>query len=207
MDDSTSIAHTTFAATSVNTNRRRKTRGAVIYTKVKKYQETIVRYPITIDVATDRAHGEHADNFMGYSVLQGRSKMSILMDSWHDIKEELKDSIWEDVQDVFIVSPDDDNVKNKMLTYYGERWRGFKTQLTHDYIKHGEDKEKSSYDVYSFIDQDVWEKLVESRTTLTFLAKSQKGKENRARNIYTHRLSRGGYQKLEKTMIEEKNKT
>ena len=45
-----------------------------------------------------------------------------------------------------------------MLAYCGERWRGFKTQLTHDYIKHGEDKEKPPYEVYSFIDKATWEK-------------------------------------------------
>lgn len=38
------------------------------------------------------------------------------------------------------------------------------------------------------------------------MPKSQKEKENRARNICPHRLSRGGYQKLEKKMIEENRK-
>ena len=93
-----------------------------------------------------------------------------------------------------------------MLAYCGERWRGFKTQLTHDYIKHGEDKEKPPYEVYSFIDKDTWEKFVESRKTPEFLAKSQKGKENRARNIYPHRLSRGGYRRIEKILRDEKRK-
>lgn len=107
---------------------------------------------------------------------------------------------------MFIVSPNDDNVKKKMITYYGERLRGFKTQFTHDYIKHREDKERPSYDVYSFIDQDVWKKFVESRITPAFLENIQKGKENRTRNIYPYGLSRGEYQKLEKTVIEEKIK-
>ena len=61
-----------------------------------------------------------------------------------------------------------------MLAYYGERWRGFKTQLTHDYIKHGEDKDKPPYKVYSFIDKATWKKFVESRRTPKILAKSQK---------------------------------
>ena len=42
-----------------------------------------------------------------------------------------------------------------MLAYCSERWRGFKTQLTSDYIKDGDDKEKTPYEVYSFIDPDV----------------------------------------------------
>lgn len=59
--------------------------------------------------------------------------------------------------------------------------------------------------MYSFIDQDVLEKFIRHCTTLEFLEKIQKGKEKRARNIYPHRLSRGGYQKLEKKLIK-KNK-
>lgn len=58
--------------------------------------------------------------------------------------------------------------------------------------------------IYSFIDQDVWEKFVKYRTTLEFLGKTQKGNENRARNIYSHTLSCRGYRKLENKMIEEK---
>ena len=38
------------------------------------------------------------------------------------------------------------------------------------------------------------------------MAKSQKGKENRARNIYPHRLSRGGYRRIEKILRDEKRK-
>ena len=59
-----------------------------------------------------------------------------------------------------------------MLAYYGEHWRGFKTQLIHDYIKYGEDKELAPYEVYSFIDQATWENFVESRTTSAFLVKN-----------------------------------
>ncbi|CAL5208240.1 unnamed protein product [Lathyrus oleraceus] len=177
-----------------------------MYIKVKNAHKIGVLYLVIVDAATDMGYGEHTDDFMGYIALQGRSKISILIDSWHDVEEDLKDAIREDVHEGFIVNPYDNNVKKKMLTYYGERWRAFKTQFTHDYIKHGEDKEKPPYNVYLFIDQDVWVKFVGSRTTPSFLEKSQKGKENRDRNIYQPRLSRGGYQKLEKNMMEEKRK-
>lgn len=75
-------------------------------------------------------------------------------------------------------------VKRKLLTYYGERWKGFKTQLTHDYInnpRYEDDLEcNPPYLMYSFIDLVVWEKFVKSHTTL------------------------GGSETLEKKMIEEK---
>ncbi|CAL5191436.1 unnamed protein product [Lathyrus oleraceus] len=210
MTDSTSTSHTTSDATSINTKCKRKTRGCTMYTKVKKAHKSGVCYPNTYYIRSDGAYDENVEDLMGYIVLQSRSKVSILIDNWNEVDEDLKDDIWDDVTEVLNVSPDDSMVKKKLLTYVGERWRGFKTHLSHDYIKYPKEEDepkcKPPYLMYSFIDQDVWEKFVKSRTTPEFLAKSQKGKENRARNIYPHRLSRGGYQKLEKTVIEEKIK-
>ncbi|CAL5192186.1 unnamed protein product [Lathyrus oleraceus] len=98
-----------------------------MYTKVKKYHKNGVHSPVTVDVATDRAYGEHVEDFMGYIELQGRSKVSILIDSWHDIDEELKNNIWTNVLEVFIISLENSMVKKKLLTYTDEHWKGFKT--------------------------------------------------------------------------------
>lgn len=78
-------------------NVKEKTRDATMYTKVKKPHEKGNCYPITIDVATDMAYGENVEDFMGYIVLQGRNKVSILIDSWHDIDDDLKINIWTDI--------------------------------------------------------------------------------------------------------------
>lgn len=85
MADPTSTSHRTSDVTSINTKCKRKNRGATMYTKVKKVHESDVRYSVTVDVAIDRAYGEYAKDFMGYVVLQGRSKVSSLIDSWHDV--------------------------------------------------------------------------------------------------------------------------
>ncbi|CAL5206575.1 unnamed protein product [Lathyrus oleraceus] len=77
MTDSTNTSHTISDATSVNIKCKRKTRGSMMYTKVKKIHKNGVRYPVTVDVATSGAYGEHVEDFMGYITLQGRSKMSI----------------------------------------------------------------------------------------------------------------------------------
>lgn len=77
---------------------------------------------------------------------------------------------------MFIVSPEDNVVKKKLLTYTGECLRGFKTQLTRYYIHHPSGQVKTPYMMYSFIDHDVWEKFVESHITPYFLAKSKKKK-------------------------------
>ena len=60
--------------------------------------------------------------------------------------------------------------------------------------------------MYPYIDQDCQEEFIKSGTTPGFLAKREKGKLNRSRNVYPHILSREGYDKLEKKMIEEKIK-
>ena len=104
---------------------------------------------------------------------------------------------------MFIV-PEDSILKNKWFVYDGERWRCFKTQITNEHINQPKDNEAPPYMKNSYIDKKVWEDFVKSRSTPEFLAKSQKGKENRARNIYPHVLSRGWYDKLEYRMIKEK---
>ena len=81
MVDSTSTFNTTSIANSINTKRKIKTNGATMYTKVEKAYETGVRYPVKVDAEIDMAYGEHDDDFLGYIVLQDRSKMSILKDS------------------------------------------------------------------------------------------------------------------------------
>lgn len=82
--------------------------------------------------------------------------------------------------------------KNKKIRYVGEYWRDFKTQLTNDYIKNSNDNSQPPYVKYSLLDKKVEEDFVKSHTTPDFLANSQRGKENRVRNIYPDRLSRGG---------------
>lgn len=52
---------------------------------------------------TRKTYGKNADDFKGYVVLQGRSKVSILIDSWHEVDGDLKDNIWTDIT-VFIMS-------------------------------------------------------------------------------------------------------
>lgn len=79
----------------------------------------------------------------------------------------------------------------------------FKTHLTNKYIKHPKDNVEPPYVEYLFIEKKFWEDFVKSHNTSEFLAKSQKEKENRAINIYPHRLSHGGYDKLEEKMIKE----
>lgn len=93
MGDSTSTSHTTSATTFVNTKSKKKVRGVTICTKVKKIPQNGVRSLVNFNLRTKKAYGENADDFKDYMTLQARSKVSILVNSWHDIDGELKDKI------------------------------------------------------------------------------------------------------------------
>lgn len=67
-------------------------------------------------------------------------------------------------------------LKKKLFGYDGERWKGFKTQLTHDYNKYPNDNLDPPYVKYPYMDNKVRENIVKSHTTPDFLAKSQKKK-------------------------------
>lgn len=88
----------------------------------------------------------------------------------------------------------------------GDRWRGFKTQLTNDYITNPSKDCRHPLVKYPFLQKDIWEKFVESRKTPEFKEKSQKGRDTVANNLYPHTLSRGGYDYLEDKMMDEKRK-
>lgn len=85
--------------------------------------------------------------------------------------------------EVFIVL-DDDMLKKKLIGFASECCKGFKTQLTSKYTTKPKRNLEPSYFMYSYIDKDVWDELIKSRMTRELLAKSQKGKGNRQRNLY-----------------------
>lgn len=53
------------------------------------------------------------------------------------------------------------------MSYVGERWRGFKTHLTSKYV-HGDHSDKSPLEVYSFLNEEIWEAFVEMRLDPSF---------------------------------------
>lgn len=70
--------------------------------KVKKSHESSVRFPVNFEERINKAYGEKASDLRGYLTLQGKSKMIILIDNWHVVDGDLKDSIWIDIM-VFIM--------------------------------------------------------------------------------------------------------
>ena len=56
------------------------------------------KLPLVIDVATGRASGANAKLSSSYLGVLSRTKVSILIPTWDDVEESLKNMIWADIQ-------------------------------------------------------------------------------------------------------------
>lgn len=59
-------------------------------------------------------------------------------------------------------------MKKEWIKYAGERWRGFKTQLTDRYIHHPIENDPPPYVKYNFITEDAWKEFLKIRDTPEF---------------------------------------
>ncbi|WVY93816.1 hypothetical protein V8G54_032904 [Vigna mungo] len=135
------------------------------------------RLPIRFDMKTCKPLGENSTKFISYVALLGRSKASILCDDWDHVPENVKNQIW---QSIF----------------------NFKTMLTSRYI-YGSKVDKNPYEKYQFLDEETWQAFKKKRLDPVFQAKRKAAQEIAKKNLYPHRLSREGYEKLEQKMMKE----
>ncbi|KAK7382170.1 hypothetical protein VNO80_00909 [Phaseolus coccineus] len=84
------------------------------------------------------------------------------------------------------------------------KWRQFKANLTSNYV-FGRYKDKSPCLAYP-IDEETWLEFVKTRTDPKWQEIRKKAKFIVAKNDTPHRLSRGGYDLLERRIVEEKLK-
>ncbi|KAK2364803.1 hypothetical protein QL285_089634 [Trifolium repens] len=184
-------------------------RGPTMMTAIMKVRQTGEKIPVEFDERTGECLGvkDHVCWFRSYAALVARQKCSILLNEWSEVGEDIKDAIWTELKNYFTIPECADKKKDRLrkewIKYAGERWRDFKTRLTGDYITRPNPKLKPPYIRYKYITKDVWDNFVKSRETEEFKAKSQKGRENKAKNQFPHVTSRGGYKWLEEKMINE----
>lgn len=67
-------------------------------------------------------------------------------------------------------------------------------------------KKTSPCTKYRGLDEEIWEKFVQSRNTPEWQERRRKAKETQAKNECPHTLSHQGYNLLEKKMMEKKRK-
>ncbi|KAL3646024.1 hypothetical protein CASFOL_011204 [Castilleja foliolosa] len=155
-----------------------------------------------------------SDNWSSYLCFLGRKEPSILICSWKKIPATTKEL---EKFNVFLCDGDKEiefsendvkmqsRFKKKWIAYVGCRWDVFKTNLTTDYI-YGDKKDPPYVTDYKFVDKPTWDAFVALRLSPEEKAKRKKAQEIQSHNKCPQRTSRGGYDLLEKKMIEEKIK-
>ncbi|KAL5168114.1 hypothetical protein HKD37_11G030342 [Glycine soja] len=202
MDDSLDITPSQAESNSQSTKKR--VRGPTCLKKLRLKRVRDQKISVEFDQSTGNAKGPNRREFNNYVAFLARSKVSILHEDWDHVEESEKNMIWQTIMHNYDV-PNSKFLKKKLISYAGQRWRGFKTQLSSFYI-YGKYKDKSPCDKYTFLKKDTWQRFVESRLDPAFQEKRKKAQEVQANNLYPHTLSCGGYQKLEENMMQEKAK-
>ncbi|CAJ2642138.1 unnamed protein product [Trifolium pratense] len=93
---------------------------------------------------------------------------------------------------------DKDPLRNAWLSYAGDRWRGFKTQLTREYVSRPKEDHKPPYVRYTFIKPDVWKQFLASRDTPEFKLSQL---EEKLRAEFEEKMAEER-QLMQKTMME-----
>ncbi|KAL8476797.1 hypothetical protein ACS0TY_029193 [Phlomoides rotata] len=130
-----------------------------------------------------------------YIGVLARRNIKISYKLWVDVPMNDKETIWEGVNEKFIV---DQSWKKSCLVSANNKWRQFKATLTaivYSRIKQDLDAHDMNTppSLYDFIAKDDWTDFVFTRMSNDFKELSEKQKCIRAQNKYPHRLSRKGY--------------
>ncbi|KAH1250132.1 hypothetical protein GmHk_05G013354 [Glycine max] len=138
---------------------------------------------VHVDPVTGKVDVLHNKKFRTYLGIVARDKVDVTYENWKHVPITQKDLIWEDIQAEFdIPEASDLRTKKKILQTVGERWRQFKFDLT---SKWALTADKDSVD-----DTNV----------------RKKAQAVQKQNTAPHVMSRGGYEYLEKKLMDEKRK-
>ncbi|KAI5408458.1 hypothetical protein KIW84_054336 [Lathyrus oleraceus] len=192
---------------SSSSPKKKKTRGVTSLLRFIAKLPDGEKYQIDFDPDTFQPIGQYAAKFKSYLSFIARSKISINEKQWKKISDKLKDVIWDDITCKF-TCPTDKEFRKHWFVYMGERLKQFKTLLSNVYIfgkgdKHGN---TTPFEKYKFIKEEDWDLFVQTRQKEDFQEKRLKGKTHASKNIHPHILSRGGYEKLRATVMEERRK-
>ncbi|KAL8485947.1 hypothetical protein ACS0TY_028018 [Phlomoides rotata] len=139
--------------------------------------------------------GTNGTEMQSYIGVLARRNIKIAYREWKDVPMNDKETIWEGVNEKFIV---DQSWKKSCLVSANNKWRQFKAMLTtivYSRVKQDLDAHDMNTppSLYHFIAKDDWTDFVFTRMSDDFKELSEKQKCIRAQNKYPHRLSRKGY--------------
>ncbi|KAL5134063.1 Pantothenate kinase 2 [Glycine soja] len=135
---------------------------------------------VTVDAAIGQGLGPHKERFHSYLGVVAREKVPIVHNNWKDVPDTLKELVWNDILAKFDI-PKALHAKKK-------------------------DQHKEDPSVKYGFDAQIWEEFAATRKTPNWQGIRKKMQEIKKNNDCPHFLSRGGYDLLEKKLLDEKIK-
>ncbi|KAH1198576.1 hypothetical protein GmHk_18G052124 [Glycine max] len=163
---------------------------------------------VHVDPVTGKADGPHSKKFRTYLGIVARDKVDVTYENWKHVPITQKNLIWEDIQAEFdIPEASDLRTKKKILQTVGERWRQFKSDLTSKWAL-AADKDSVDDTVCKMygISKEKWTQFCQSRRDPSWENVRKKAQAVQKQNTAPHVMSRGGYEYLEKKLMDEKRK-
>ncbi|KAK9756480.1 hypothetical protein RND81_01G100700 [Saponaria officinalis] len=137
----------------------------------------------------------------------------ITTEDWSKVPDGQKETIWLDVKKKWNIK--DEERRKTILTYVGDRFKGFKTYLTSYFVYHTKKSRRTEavdpLTIYPQITKEDWDEFVKQRMDPEFRKKSDKARASQKNNIHPHYMGRAGYtgkkdqwfkEELEKESVE-----
>ncbi|KAL6576735.1 hypothetical protein OROMI_011011 [Orobanche minor] len=144
----------------------------------------------------NRPVGKWKKQFVNHIGNISRRKISILIDSWKNVPQGLKDTLWLDVKREFRVEDNPFN-KAKVLQKCCTAWTGHKTKLVTGWIECSRPmpiNKRMPYEEYKdHISEEVWNEFVKMHTTDEAKRKREKARQSQSFNKHPHNMGQQSY--------------
>ncbi|GKD10974.1 transposase, Ptta/En/Spm, transposase, Tnp1/En/Spm-like protein [Tanacetum coccineum] len=164
----------------------------------------LVKLKVTFD-ALNRVSGLHRALFSSFLGDLVREHIGLKILCWKKVKKESRDKLWDEITRYFDV---DSTARGLVMHRLGQLLRNFRMKLREKYILPNLDTPSKLNELpknYSaIVNAEEWAAFVNYTATDAYKEKSAKGKTARSKNVYHHKMGRGGYVYVKEKMIEKK---